>query len=101
MTGRVDEVQDIVLAVALAAPVHAHGLRLDGDAALPLQLHAVEELVLRLARRHRPGLLQQPIGERALAVVDVRDDGEIAQMGVFGGHLGLAGSNTGIPLVQR
>jgi hypothetical protein len=88
---RVDQVEHVVLAVLLAAPVHADGLRLDGDPALALQLHAVEELVLCLARRHGPGLLQQAIAERALAVIDVRDDREIAQVLVLGGHLAKGG----------
>ena len=91
MAGRVDQVEHVILAVALAAPVHAHGLRLDGDAALPLQLHVVQELVLRLARGHRSRLLQQPIAQRALAMIDVRNDREIAQVLVLGGHLAKGG----------
>jgi hypothetical protein len=55
----------------------AHALRLDGDAALLLELHAVEELRLLLAVRDHAGDLEDAVGQRALAVVDVRDDAEI------------------------
>jgi hypothetical protein len=55
----------------------AHALRLDGDAALLLELHAVEQLRLLLAIRDHAGDLEDAVGQRALAVVDVRDDAEI------------------------
>src|SRR5438132_448335 len=84
----------------LAAPVHPHRLRLDGDSPLPLQLHVVEELVLRLAGADSAGLLEQPVAQRALSVIDVRDDGEVAQVLVLGGHWRRAGSNTAIPVAQ-
>ena len=73
----VDQVQDVVLAVA-GAVRQAHGAGLDGDAALALEVHVVENLVLHLARRDRARPLQQPVGQRGLAVVDVGDDGEVA-----------------------
>ena len=40
----------------------------------------VQQLLAGLALGDRPGQLQQPIGQRALAVVDVRDDGEVADV---------------------
>ena len=69
---RVDEVE------LVAAPAHAHGLRLDRDAALALELHRVEQLLAHLALGHRAGQLEDAVGERRLAVVDVRDDREVA-----------------------
>ncbi len=75
--GRVDQVQDVVLAVA--RPVaEGHRPRLDRDAALLLELHVVEHLLVHLARGDRAADLQDPVRERRLAVVDVRDDGEVA-----------------------
>ena len=53
-------------------------MRLDGDAALALEIHRVEDLRFHLARLQRAGHLEKAIGQRRLAVVDVRDDGEIA-----------------------
>jgi hypothetical protein len=37
-----------------------------------------------------PVRLDQPIGQRRLAVIDVRDDAEIADEGDFGRHIGEA-----------
>ena len=53
-------------------------MRFDGDAALALEVHRVEHLGLHLAGLERAGLLEKAIGQRRLAVVDVRDDREIA-----------------------
>ncbi len=82
---RVDEVELVLLAV-LGPVAHANRLGLDGDPALALQLHVVEELVLLLAVGDRPGLLEQPVGERGLAVIDVGDDREVSDVGVIGRH---------------
>ena len=79
VAGRVDQVEDVGLAV-LGRVVQAHGVRLDGDAALPLQVHVVEELGLDLARLEGAGGLEETVRQRRLAVVDVRDDREIAYL---------------------
>ena len=60
--------------------VEADGLGLDGDAALALDVHRVEQLLLHVAGGDGPGGLDQPVGERGLAVVDVGDDGEVADV---------------------
>jgi hypothetical protein len=52
----------------------------DGDAAFALQVHAVERLGLDVALGDRAGLEQELVGQRALAVVDVRDDAEVANV---------------------
>jgi hypothetical protein len=74
MARRVDQVELVAL------PVHAHRLCLDGDPALALELHRVEHLVAHLACRDRVGQLQDAVGERRLAVIDVRDDREVADV---------------------
>ena len=79
MTRRVDEVQDIFLAV-VGAVVQTHGAGLDGDAALALKLHGVEDLILHLALFNGVTLLQQAVGQRGFAVVNVGDDRKIADM---------------------
>ena len=76
VAGRVDQVQVIRLAV-VSRVVHAHGLRLDRDPALALEIHRVEQLRHVVAVGDRPGELEDPIGERRLAVVDVGDDREV------------------------
>ena len=77
VAGGVDEVELVGFAV-LGLVHHAHGVGLDGDAALALEVHVVQHLVVHLAHGERAGELQQAVGERRLAVVDVGDDGEIA-----------------------
>ena len=77
VAGRVDEVQLVGLAVARLEH-QAHGGGLDGDAALALEVHAVEELALLFALGERTGGIEQAISKRRLAVIDVRDDGEVA-----------------------
>ena len=73
---RVDQVELIGLPV-LRLVVELDRLRLDRDAALALEIHRVEHLVLRLARGDRAALLEDAIGERGLPVIDVRDDREV------------------------
>ena len=84
MAGRVHQIENIVFSV-LRPIMQAHRLRLDGDAALALDVHRIEHLLDHLARGERPGLLDQPVGERRLAVVDMRDDREIADVVEFVG----------------
>lgn len=79
MARRIDEVELILLAV-LALVVQAHRLRLDGDAALALDVHVVEDLRLHLTLRQRARILDQAVRNRRLAMVDVRDDREIADI---------------------
>ena len=69
---RVDQVQLVPL------PGDADRLGLDRDSALALELHRVEHLGTHLAARHRVRELEDAIGQRRLAVVDVRDDREVA-----------------------
>ena len=78
VAGRVDEVQHELFAVVLVEDGDGGGL--DGDAALALQVHVVEHLVLELALGDGAGPHEQAVGERALAVVDVGDDGEVPNL---------------------
>jgi hypothetical protein len=58
--------------------VEAHGLRLDRDAPLTLDVHGIEDLLLHLAVRDVAADLDQPVRQGGLAVIDVGDDGEVA-----------------------
>ena len=86
VAGRVHEVEDIGLSV-LGFVFEAHRLRFDGDAALALDVHGIEHLLDHVALRHRPGLLDEPVGERGLAMVDMGDDREVSDvLDRVGGH---------------
>ena len=79
MAGRVHEVEDIKLAIV--GPVfEPDRLRLDGDAALALDVHGIEHLLDHLPLGDRPRLLDEPVGERRFAVVDVSDDREVSDI---------------------
>ena len=72
VAGRVDEMQDV------ATPVDPYVLGLDRDSALALEIHRVEVLLAHVAGVDRAGDLEDAIGQRRLAVVDMRDDREVA-----------------------
>ena len=80
MAGGVDQVEDVSLSV-LGLILHAHGLRLDGDAALPFQFHGVQNLLRHLPLLKHARHFQQAVRQRALAVVDMGNNTEIANMG--------------------
>ena len=83
VAGGVDQVQLVDLAVERVIDRDRPGL--DGDPALALQVHVVEQLLAKLALGDRPRLEQELVGQRALAVVDVGDDREIAdELGIKG-----------------
>ena len=77
VAGRVHEVE--LVGHAVLGPLEPHRLGLDGDPALALDLHIVEHLRIagHLAVAKPAGRLDQPVGKRRLAVVDVGDDGKI------------------------
>ncbi len=77
VAGRIDEVELIFLSVS-GVVMQANALGFDGDAALFLQIHGIEHLRGHFALAERAGQLQQAIGKRRLAMVDMRDDAEVA-----------------------
>ncbi len=78
MAGRVDQIQLVGLPVCrgIKQPDRRH---LDSDASLTLDIHRVQHLFLRDAP-NRSASLDQSIREGALAVVNVRNDSEVADM---------------------
>jgi hypothetical protein len=95
MARRVEQVEDDDVAPGIA-PLERHHRGGDGNAALLLDLHpvrpgaAIGPARLHLAREvNRPALQQQFFGQRRLARVRVRDDGE--------GSAGGDGHGTGFP----
>ena len=74
----VDEVE-LVLSVS-ALVHHLYRVTLDCDALFLLQVHVVEDLILHVALRERAGEFEKPVGQGALAVVDVGYYAEIADV---------------------
>ena len=67
-------------------------MRFDGDAALAFQIHGIENLGLHLARVQGTRVLEKAIRQRRLPVVDVSDDGEIADVAMVHGGDGAEGT---------
>ena len=79
MAGRVDQVELVRLPV-FGGVGQGDGIRLDRDPTLPLEVHGVEDLVAEVAVFHPAAALDEAVGERRLAVVDVGDDAEVADV---------------------
>ncbi|MCY1171193.1 hypothetical protein D9M73_112970 [compost metagenome] len=79
MTRRVHQIEDIFDAV-LGDVAQAHGLRLDGDPAFLLNVHIIKDLFGHFAVAEAAGRLNQAIGKRRLAMIDMGDDAEIADV---------------------
>jgi len=79
VTGSINQVQLVGLAV-LGLVKHRDRMRLDGDAALLLQIHGVEQLLGHIARGDGTRHVQQAIRKRRLPMVNVGDDAEITYM---------------------
>ena len=78
----------------MVLPLDPHVLGLDGDAPLALEVHRVEVLLLHVARLDRARDLEDAIGQRRLAVIDVGDDREVADARqVHGGPHAIARQN--------
>jgi len=61
-------------------------IRDSGDAALAFDVHGVEVLRAHEARIDRAGDLEDPVRQRGLAVIDVRDDADGADFGGIDGR---------------
>ena len=66
--------------------VHAYGHGFDGDAALALNVHIVEDLFFHVALFDRTRLFKETVGDRRFAVIDMGNDREIAYFTKIGGH---------------
>ena len=83
MPGGVDQVEHVVLAIA-GAIGKPNGLCLDRYPPLPFQIHGVEHLFTHVPLADRAGQLQEAVGQGRLAMVDVGNDGEVANARLIG-----------------
>ena len=79
MARRVDQVQGVDFPV-VGGIVQCNSGGFDGDAPLPLQLHGVQQLFGPGPLIDGVTLFQQPVGQGGLAVVNVGDNGKIADV---------------------
>ena len=90
-------VDDVHLHVAVA---EGRVLGQDRDPLLALEVHRVEHaLGDLLVLAERAGLPEHRVDERGLAVVDVRDDGDVAEL-VTGGHRGRVAAAAQAPSIS-
>ena len=102
MAWSVDQVEGVGLTIS-GGVIHTRRLKLDRDASLTLQVHIVQELLLHVPVGHRASVLQQTIGQRRLAMVDMGNNAEITDPGDGGvchavGFL-PSGADQGIDLI--
>lgn len=69
-----------VLDAAFAPIGQGDGLLFDRDATLTLDIHVIEDLVLKIARIDHTGKLDQTVRQGRLAVVNMGDDTEITDV---------------------
>ena len=79
MSRGVDQVERILLPVA-GGVFHLYRVAFDRDALFAFELHVVEHLRLHFALVQGVGLFEQAVCQRALAVVDVGYDAEVADV---------------------
>ena len=77
MAWRVDDIEGVLFAVT-GSIFERDTLCLDGDTAFALEIHRVEYLRFHLARSQSPTELNKAIRESRLSMIDMGDDGKIA-----------------------
>ena len=85
MARSIDEVEMVELPI-VGTVVDANRLALDGDAAFALNVHRVEHLLLHVALGNRFRHLEDAVGKRGFAVVDMGNDGEISNVARIESH---------------
>lgn len=79
MPWRVDQIEVVDLPI-LGLVLQRSGLRLDGYPTLFFDIHRVQNLGLHLTVCKTSAPLNQAVGKRRLAMVDVRNDGKISDV---------------------
>ncbi|MNM57247.1 hypothetical protein D3C81_684440 [compost metagenome] len=79
VAGGVNEVQ-LVVDTIFGFVIQSNAVSLDGDPALTLKVHGIQYLGFHFTLGQAAAHLDEAIGQRRLAMVNVGDDGEIADM---------------------
>ena len=79
MAGCVDKVQQVVFAIGIAI-VERDRVALDGDTAFALDVHRIQHLFMQIALCDAIAGLDQPVRQGRLAMIDMGDNAEIANV---------------------
>ena len=74
----IDQVKQVFLPVGRVDVLHLDRMTFDRDAALALEVHVVQGLVLHIPLADGMGMFQQAVGQGAFAMVNVCDNAEVA-----------------------
>ncbi len=99
MPRRIDEIELVLLAVP-GTVAQGDALGLDGNPPLPLQIHGIEHLGLHFPVRQPPTMLDKTVRQGGLSVIDVGDDGEVANEAEVS-HVVGSGSSGALPRPKK
>ena len=77
MARRVNQVQNVIFSI-MGVVGQGYGIAFDRDAALPFNIHIVENLILKISLIADTGKLNQTVGKSGLAVINMCDDTEVS-----------------------
>ena len=75
----IDEIELIDLPVA-GFVIQSNTLGLNGNTALALDIHGIENLRIHLPLAQAPTVLDKTVSQGGLAMIDMRDDGKVADV---------------------
>ena len=79
MTGSIDEVENILLAV-FRGIIKANGARLDSDSSFTLNIHIIEELFFHITLRNGGSKLEDSVGKSRFAVIYMSNNAKISDI---------------------
>jgi len=77
MTWSIDQIEDVLVSIFCNVR-KADGLAFDGDAALTLNIHIVEELIMELTISNLFTKLNHTISQGGFSVIDMSYDGKVS-----------------------
>ena len=77
MAGSIDKVKYVFFSV-ISLIDRTYGLGFDGDSSLPFKLHIVKDLLLHLSCGKQTRFLNDTVGKRGLAVIDMGNYAKIS-----------------------
>lgn len=79
MSRGIDEIELVGFPIT-SLVIEGDALSFDGDAALPFQIHGIENLSFHLPVAQAPANLNEAIRQCRFTMIDMSDDGEVSDM---------------------